>query len=197
MAIVLRTAAATNYNVFAPGDSVLKSTTLLGAYFECMALALKAFKSYNQDNPDVLLPEPEVSTDDNTGTSTVSLNIPYRRVGAVKKSLAYINPYSAFVLPTSGELFENVAGGGVPIDNILDALWYLSEAVDYGLTKLVPNVFLNDTKGLVTVSDDGSSRTVTSTLPYNVFVDAVTGIQSNIPVNGMVFLDMQENLPIV
>jgi hypothetical protein len=194
MTITLRTAAAANYNTFDPGDSILQSVNLMAAYFECLALVLKAFKSYNQDNPDVLLVEPEVAKDDNTNTSSVSLTAPYRRAGADKKSLAYINSYSSWVTPTTGEFFENVAGGGDPIDNILDAMWYLAEAVDYGLSKIVPNVVIQDLKGLVTVSDDGSSRGITSTLPYNPSVSA-TGVEQTIPMNVMIFLDMQENLP--
>jgi hypothetical protein len=183
MAIELRTLTATNYHGFEAGDSVLASDNLLAAYFELKNLVLKSIKSYNQENPDLLYPEPDVSADDNTNTDTLSIEIPYRKVGGVKKSVNYLDAYSGWTTPTTGELDG--------IDNILDAFWYLAEAVDYGFNKLIPNVIIADTKGLVTVGDDGSKRSVTSTLPYNTIVSAI-GVPTQVALDAFVFLDMQE-----
>jgi hypothetical protein len=197
MAIVLRDAAATNYNKFAGGDSILKSATLVGAYLECQALLLRAYKAYNQENGDVLLPEPEVSSDDNTGINSCSVSMPYRKTGAVKRATDYINAYAGWVTPTAGELFENIVGGGTPIDNLSDAFLYLAEAVDYGFSKTIKVIGIEDLKPLMAVTDDGNSRTVTSTMPYNVFVDPADGTQKTVANNLLVLLDLQENLPLV
>jgi hypothetical protein len=181
--IAFRSPLNTNHNGFLGGDSIVKATTLLSAYFEVQALVLKAYKAYNKNNPEVLLPEPEVSTDDNTGLSSLSLNMPYRRVGTDKKSVGYIDAYTTYATPTTGEL--------TGISNLLDAFWYIADSLDQTLQQMTPNAFLADPKGLVSVADNGTSRTVTSALPYNVHIDDVTGVQTNIPVNGLIFYDLE------
>lgn len=187
MALDLRTPTATNFHSFDPGDSILKSENLLAAFVECQALVLKAYKNYNQENPDVLLPEPEVSTDANTGINSCSIEMPYRKVGGVKQSLQYINDYSDWAEPTTGEL--------TGLTSILDAFYYLAEAVDYGCSKLIPGIAINDVRGLTAIGDDNSKRTVTSTLPYNSIVSA-TGVEQMVAQDFFILLDLQENLPI-
>jgi hypothetical protein len=187
--LAFRTADNTNHNGFVPGDSVIKSTTLLGAIYECKTRLLLAIKAYNRQNADLPIPEPEVASDDNDGSNTLTMSLPYRRVGATKRSLAYFADYSDWVVPTTGEL--------TGFTNIADAFFYLIDSADQVLQEMTPNAFLADPKGLITISDDNNSRAVNYSLPFDLIIDSATGVESRKPVNGLIFYDLAQDNPII
>ena len=190
MAIELRSATAENYNSFDPGDSVLKSNTLLGVYFEATVLIVAAVRAYNQDNAGLPYPAPSSSSDDESSTANFAIEIPYRRAGTAQKATSTIAPYTEWVTPTTGELEG--------IDSLMDAFVYLAEAVVYGNDKLVPTLIVNSAKTFVTFADNRNDNnySISSTLPYNSGVDA-TGVGFEKAQNYFLFLDMQENLPFI
>jgi hypothetical protein len=187
--LAFRTADNTNHNGFIPGDSKLKSITLLGAIFECKTRLLLAIKAYNRQNPELPIAEPEVGSDDNDLRNTLGVTLPYRRSAAGKKSLAYFAAYSDWTTPTTGEL--------TGVDNIADAMFYLLDSADQVLQEMTPNDFLADPKGLITITDNNTSRTMAMTLPFDLIIDDATGVESRPPVNGIIFYDLAQGNPIV
>jgi hypothetical protein len=186
MAIELRYIGATNWNAFDKGDSVLNSVDLSSAMFEMFNIMVNATKSYNQDNPDLLYPVPTSSKNDTDNSSTLSVEVPFRKIAGVRASVEYIDGYSGWIVPTTGEL----AG-----KKFLDALIYLFDAGDYGLQKLQESVIVKNAAGLVTVVDDNAKRSITASLPFTSKINA-TGAIEIIAINWGIYLDLQESLPL-
>lgn len=195
MAITLRTGAdgsivSTNYNVFAPGDSILKSETLLGALVECSERMVKAIRAYNQDNALLPFPEAVLTWDDATQTVSFSTDVPYKKAGTTKTPVAYLDSYDEWETPTTGEL--------IGVTNLLGAYMYLVDAVVYGNEKLQPTLIIQSPADFVLFSDNNNDNQYTTsfTLPYNSGVDAVSGVIEKNAQNYFIFLDMQELLPL-
>jgi hypothetical protein len=195
MALTLRTGAdgsivSTNYHSFNPGDSILKSETLLGAIVECSELIVRAIRDYNQDNALLPFPEATLAWDDSTQTVTFETAVPYKKTGTVKTPVDYLNAYDGWDVPTTGEL--------IGVTNLLGAYMYLVDAVVYGNEKLQPTLIIQSPADFVLFSDNNNDNQYATsyTLPYNSGVDSVTGVIEKIAQNYFIFLDMQELNPI-
>lgn len=186
--IALRANNPVNINSFVPGDSILKSTTLLGAMQETVELLDIVIFDYNQDNPTLLYPDISVGYD--AGICTATIPVPYRKVAGVKKSVDYLNDYSGWVTPTTGEL--------TGVDNILDAYIYLLDSLGDANDALRPGLIIQSAKSTTTNNDDGvaKERQTSFNLPYDSVVNPVTGIVEKVFQNYVYFVDKQQGYPV-
>jgi hypothetical protein len=177
----------TQFQTFAPGDSIIKSETRLPAYFETAQLLHSAILEYNQENPTVPYPVSALSFNDDDSTATFSIQIPYLISAAGKKARDYIKDATTWVVPTTGEM--------VGIESLLDAFEYQTRILSYVNDKLRANVIINSPQGLITYDDNYTNAewAIGFTLPYNAVVNA-TGQLLKTAINYPVFLDMQEGL---
>jgi hypothetical protein len=188
MTLQKRTATATNYHLFEGGDSKIQSPTLLGALQEVTELLDATILDYNQNNPTLLYPDITVNYD--AGVCTSAIPVPYRKVGGVKTSVDYLNPYSGWTTPTTGEL--------VGITNILDAYLYILDAVGDGNDALRPGLIIQSAKTTTTNTDDAVAKEVQTSfnLPYDTVTDPVTGKVSKVFQDYFTILDGQLGFPI-
>jgi hypothetical protein len=188
MALQKRAASATNYHLFEGGDSIIKNPTLLGALQEVVEVLDLVILEYNQNN--TTLPYPDINVSYDAGVCTSSIPVPYRKINGEKKSVDYLNPYSGWVVPTTGEL----AG----IDNILDAYMYILGAVGDGNDALRPGLIVQDARTTTTNVDDAiaKERATSFTLPYDTLTDSQTGKVSKVFQDYFTILDGQLGFPI-
>lgn len=186
--IALRAGNTVNINSFVPGDSPLKSTTLVGAMQEVVELLDIVIFDYNQDNPTLLYPDISIAYD--AGVCTATIPVPYRKVAGVKKSVDYLNAYSNWTTPTTGEL----AG----IDNILDAYIYLLDALGDANDALRSGLIIQSAKSTTTNVDDAvaKERQTSFNLPYDTVVNLTTGVVEKIFQNYPYFVDTQQGYPV-
>jgi hypothetical protein len=182
--IALRPGNTANIHSFVPGDSILKSLTLVSAVQELVELLDITIFDYNQDNPTLLYPDISVNYD--AGVCTATIPVPYRKVAGVKKSVDYLNAYSGWVTPTTGEL--------TGVDNILDAYMYLLDSLGDANDALRPGLVIQSAKGTTTNNDDGvaKERQTSFNLPYDTVVNLTTGIIEKIFQDYVYFVDKQQ-----
>ena len=185
----LRTATATNINLFEKGDALIESTTLLGALQEVVERLDKAIFDYNQSN--TLLPYPDIDVTYNAGLCAVTIPVPYNKVAGEKVPVNYLDPYSTWTVPTTGEL----AG----ITTLLGAYLYILEAVGDANDLLRPGVVIQSAKPTTSSNDDQVAKQISTAfgLPFTSVVDAVTGEIKKVFENFHVITDLQQGYPIV
>ena len=185
----LRTATATNINLFEAGDSNITSPTLLGALQEAMETLDKAIADYNTDN--TLLPYPDIDITYNAGVCAASIPVPMDKVAGAWVPLSYLNNYAPWVVPTTGELV------GQP--NLLAAYLYLLEAVGDANDILRPGSIIQSAKGTTSDSLDKIAKVnnTTISLPFDTVVDEITGQIRKVFQNFHVITDLQQGYPIV
>jgi hypothetical protein len=185
----LRTATATNINLFEKGDALIESTTLVGALQEVVERLDIAIFDYNQSN--TLLPYPDIDVTYNAGLCSVSIPVPYEKVAGQKTPVSYLNGYTAWVTPTTGEL----AG----ITTLLGAYLYILEAMGDANDLLRPGVIIQSAKPTTSNTDDQVAKQYATAfgLPFDTVVDAVTGVISKVFQNFHVVTDLQQGYPIV
>lgn len=188
MALALRTPDNTNINGFVPGDSILKSETLAGALQEVVELLDLTIASYNAAN--TLLPYPDISVDYSAGVANVTIPIPYEKVLGVKTPVSYLNAYTDWATPTTGELEG--------ITTLLGAYLYILSAFGDANDALRPGVVINDAKPTTNNTDDSIAKQFTTgfALPFDTIVDA-TGAVKKVLQNFHVITDIQQGYPIV
>lgn len=188
MAYPLRTATAINLNGFEPGDSIFKSTTLMGVFQECVELLDLSIASYNASN--TLLPFPDISIDYAAGVCTGTIPIPYEKILGVQTPLNVLNSYSAWVTPTDGELEGITSLSGAYI-KLLGLVGDLNDILRVG-------VIIQDARPTTTNNDDKIAKQYETTfaLPYDTIVDAITGEVKKILQNFHVITDIQQGYPI-
>jgi hypothetical protein len=186
--IALRANNTVNINSFVPGNSILKSTTLVAAMQETVELLDIVIFDYNQDNPTLLYPDISVSYDASVCTATIP--VPYRKIAGVKKAVDYLNAYSGWTTPTTGEL----AG----VDNILDAYIYLLDSLGDANDALRPGLIIQSAKTTTTNNDDGvaKEKQTSFNLPYDTVVNQTTGVVEKIFQNYPYFVDIQQGYPV-
>jgi hypothetical protein len=186
--IALRANNTVNINSFVPGDSILKSTTLVGAMQETIELLDIVIFDYNQDNPTLLYPDISVNYD--AGVCTATIPVPYRKVAGVKKAVDYLNAYSGWTTPTTGEL--------TGVDNILDAYIYLLDSLGDANDALRPGLIIQSAKTTTTNNDDGvaKEKQTSVNLPYDTVVNQTTGVVEKIFQNYPYFVDIQQGYPV-
>lgn len=177
----------TQFQTFAPGDSIIASETRMGAYFETAQKLHSGILEYNQENPTVPYPVSALAFNDDDSTATFSIQIPYQVTAAGKTARDYIKDATGWTVPTTGEL----AG----IESLLDCFEYQTRILSYINDKLRANVIINSPQGLITYADDytNSEWAIGFTLPYNAVVSSTGQLLKN-AINYPVFLDMQEGL---
>jgi hypothetical protein len=188
MALALRSADNTNINGFLPGDSILKSETLVGALQECVELLDLTIADYNAAN--TLLPYPDISVDYSAGVANVTIPVPYEKVAGVKVPVAYLNSYTDWAIPTTGEL--------TGITTLLGAYLYILAAMGDANDALRPGVIIQDAKPTTNNTDDSIAKQFTTGfgLPFDTIVDA-TGAVKKVFQNFHIITDIQQNYPIV
>jgi hypothetical protein len=185
----LRTATATNINTFVGGDSIITATTLVGALQEVTELLDIAIFDYNQNN--TLLPYPDIDVTYNAGLCAATIPVPYEKVAGVKVPVSYLNAYTDWVVPTTGEL----AG----IANLLGAYLYILNAMTDANDLLRPGVVIQSAKPTTSNTDDNVAKQYATSfgLPFDTVVDAATGLVSKVFQNFHVITDLQQGYPIV
>jgi hypothetical protein len=185
----LRTATATNINLFEGGDSNITSATLLGAMQEITEVLDLGIAAYNADN--TLLPYPDIDITYNAGVCSATIPVPMDKVAGEWVALNYLNAYIPWVVPTTGEL--------TGIANALEAYLYILEAVGDANDLLRPGSIIQSAKGTTTDALDKIAKVnnTTFTLPFDTVVDAVTGAVSKVFQNFHVITDLQQGYPIV
>lgn len=185
----LRTATATNINLFEKGDSSITSPTLLGALQECMESLDIAIANYNADNS--LLPYPDIDITYNANVCAATIPVPMDKVNGIWVPLNYLANYAVWVTPTTGEL--------TGLTSLLAAYLYLLEAVGDANDILRPGSIIQSAKGTTSDALDKVSKVnnTTISLPFDTIVDAVTGAVSKVFQNYLVIADLQQGQPIV
>lgn len=185
----LRTATATNVNLFEAGDSSITSTTLLGALQQSMEALDKAIADYNADNS--LLPYPDIDITYNANVCAATIPIPMDKVGGNWVPLNYLAAYAPWMVPTTGEL--------TGITSLLAAYLYILEAVGDANDLLRPGSIVQSAKGTTSDSLDKVSKVnnTTISLPFDTIVDSLTGAIRKVFQNYHVITDLQQGNPIV
>lgn len=163
-----------DYSVFDGGDSILKATNLLAAIVEATAKYGRAVTAYNADNPTVAIPLPDSNIDPETSTRTMTFSLLASKVydatanAFVNEFKNYIQPYSGWTVPTTG----NLAG----VTSLGEALFLILQAVKLGNDLITPNLLFADPSQYTTVTDNQDGAIECScTMVVNESFDAVTG----------------------
>lgn len=183
----------TKHSEFDPGDSILKSTSIIAAFVELSARYGIAVAAYNAANPVVAIAAPDSSIDPETGlrTSTFTIlgNETFDTVSNRYKlqTLNYIGAYSNWTTPTTG----NLEG----VDNLPEALYLIMQVMKQNNDLVQPNLLFADPSGNTVITDnrDGAIE-CTCTLVVNQSIDATTGVPVYTPWNYFTLLDEQQGV---
>jgi len=184
----LRTATATNINLFEKGDSKIESLTLVGALQEVVEKLDIAIFKYNQAN--TLLPYPNIDVTYNNGICACSIPVPYEKIAGKKMPVSYLDSFSNWTIPTAGEL--------TGVANLLGAYLYILEALGDANDLLKPGIIIQSAKPTTSHVDEMIAKEFTTAfgLPYDTLIDATTGLVSKVFQNYHVITDLQQGYPI-
>lgn len=185
----LRTATATNVNLFEGGDSNITSPTLVGAFQEILEKLDLGIAAYNASND--LLPYPDIDISYSAGVCSGSIPVPMEKIRGEWEPANYLDAYIPWVEPTTGEL--------VGVKSALEAYVYIIEALGDANDLLKPGSIILSAKGTTSNSfDKVAKQTATSfSFPYDTIVDAATGEIKKVFQNIHIFTDLQQGQPIV
>lgn len=195
MAFIFSSATATTFAELDPGDSILKSTTLLACAREICSLVVKGIQSYNRANPNLQVPTASLSDDADARQMAFAVQVPYVQVETaagsgivVNKASNNIGAYTSWVTPTTGYF--------TGVESLLDALVKIVDYVTYVAQQLEPTALYNSPVGFFTLDDNKTNNeyTVSINTGVNEVVNSVTGISQIIVDEWTRIIDYQQGL---
>jgi hypothetical protein len=195
MTFIFSSPTATTFAELDPGDSILKSTTLLACSREICSLVVKGIQSYNRANPNLLVPTASLSDDADARQMSFSVQVPYVQVETapgsgivVNKANNNIGAYTSWTVPTTGYF----AG----VESLLDALVKIVDYVTYVAQQLEPTALYNSPVGFYTLEDNKTNNeyAISINTGVNAIVDSVTGVTQIVVDEWTRIIDYQQGL---
>jgi hypothetical protein len=181
------------FSLFDPGDSILKSTSLLGAMQEVTARYAKAVQYALAANPALTLAVPDTNVDPESGSRTVSFSLLAKRKyvtatnSFVNEFRSNVADYSGWVVPTTGNLV-----GCPDIETACDLIF---DAIKYCYNLVTPNLIINDPSQYATVTEDRNGLlSYTNTVVVDESFNPTTGLPTFTIFDFLKELDTQQGV---
>jgi hypothetical protein len=182
----------TSWKDFAPGDSILKSTTRFAALNELNQILIIGTREFNAAN-SVVLPQSQSSIDEDVlefnGAGELEYRIDVDPVTGIqtKEYSNYLASYISWIVPTTGELEGQKSPQA--------AFAYMLRQVNRLNDSITPGRLFNDPRGLVTLTDEDTNSKELYTmagLPVVASVSATGGVEFSLLEYGVIS-DLQHN----
>jgi hypothetical protein len=182
----------TSWKTFAPGDSILKSTTRLAALNELNQVLIIGTREFNAAN-SVKLPQSQSAIDEDNlefngaGELDYRIDVDPATGDQSKEYVNYLEAYIPWVVPTTGEL----AGQKSP----QSAFAYMLRQANRLNDSITPGRLFADPRGLVTLTDEDTNSKEVYTmagLPCVASVSATGGVEFVLLEYGVIS-DLQHN----